>query len=138
MSGRILSIGFTLRRIGYFRRDFSTGEQSLDHVKSYRDKKNGDARCGDHSTDDRGAKHTSRDGAGSGGKPKRQKAEDERKRSHQDRAKTEARAFEGSVEERFAFLVFVLGKFDDKDRVLRGQADEHDQTDLRVNIVLHS
>src|SRR6266496_3672009 len=115
MSGRIRSISFTLRRIGYFRCDFSTGEQSLDHVKSYRDKKNGDARGGDHPADNGRSKHLTCDGAGAAGKPKRQKAEDERKRSHQDRAKTEARAFEGSVEERFAFLVFVLGKFDDKD-----------------------
>src|SRR6266446_7408753 len=112
MSGRIRSIGFTLRRIGYFRSYFSTGEQSLDHVKSSRDKKNGDARCGDHSADDCGAKHTSRDGAGSGGKPKRQKAEDESKRSHQDRAKTEARAFEGGIQQRLAFFIFVLREFD--------------------------
>src|SRR6266576_2917507 len=111
----------------WFRRGFATGEESLNDIKSHRDQEDRDARGGDHAADHGRAEDTSRDGAGSGGKPKRQKAEDERKRSHQDRAKTEARAFEGSVEERFAFLVFVLGKFDDKDRVLRCQADEHDQ-----------
>mgnify|MGYP003693543213 CR=1 FL=1 len=37
--------------------------------------------------------------------------------------KRETRAFECGVEERFAFFVFVLGEFDDKDRVLRRQAD---------------
>ena len=33
-------------------------------------------------------------------------------------------------------LVFVLGELDDQDGVLGGQADQHDQADLRVDIVL--
>ena len=64
--------------------------------------------------------------------------EDERERSHQDRAQAQSRAFERGVEQRFAFFVFVLGEFDDQNRIFRGQTDEHDQTDLRVNVVFHS
>ena len=37
---------------------------------------------------------------------------------------------------RLPFLEFVLREFDDQDRVLRRQPDEHHQTDLRVDIVL--
>ena len=59
------------------------------------------------------------------------------KGSHQDRTKTQTRAFQRRVEQRFALFVFVLGEFDDEDRVLRGQSDQHDQTDLRVNIIFH-
>src|SRR2546430_4111018 len=78
------------------------------------------------------------DSSRTAGKPKRQTSKDERKRSHQDGSQAQARAFERGVEQRFAFFVFVLGKLNNKDRVLRSQTDEHDQTDLGVDVVLHA
>src|SRR5204863_141874 len=46
--------------------------------------------------------------------------------------------FQCGIEERFSFFVFVLGKLDDKDGVFRGEAYEHYQADLSVDVVLHS
>ena len=100
-----------------FRRYFSTGEQSLDHIKRHRDKEDRDSRGGDHSADDGRAEHATGDGARAAGKPKRQKPEDESKGSHQDRAKTQASAFKRSIEERFALLVFILREFNDQNRI---------------------
>ena len=34
-----------------------------------------------------------------------------------------------------AFFVFVLGELDDQDGVLGGEADQHDEADLRVDVV---
>ena len=65
-------------------------------------------------------------------------SKDESKGRHQDRSQTQTRAFERGVEQRLALFVFVLGELDDQDRVFRGQTDEHDQPDLRVDVVLHS
>src|SRR5512141_1614062 len=113
MSGRITSFGLHFSRVGeciakrrfgdwpllrWFRCNFSTCEQSLDHVKSYRDKKNGDARCRDHATDHGRAEHATGNGAGAAGEPKRQTAEDESERRHENRAKAQSRAFERGVE----------------------------------------
>ena len=119
------------------RRRLSASEKSLDDIKRYRDQKNRDARCGDHSADDGRAKHAPGDGAGAAGKPKRQTSEDKCERSHEDRSQAQTRALKRGVDEWFAFFVFVLGEFDDKDRVFSGQSDEHDETDLRVDVVLH-
>ena len=63
-----------LRRRRFF---FSTRKEPLDDVKSYRDKEDRDRGGSDHSTDDRRAEDSARDGTGPAGKPKRQKAEDE-------------------------------------------------------------
>ena len=42
------------------------------------------------------------------------------------------------VDERLALLVLVLGELDDQDGVLGRQADQHDQADLRVDVVLEA
>ena len=39
---------------------------------------------------------------------------------------------------RFAFFVFGLGEFDNQNGIFRGEADEHDQTDLRVDVIFHT
>src|SRR6267154_1816383 len=57
-------------------------------------------------------------------------------RRHQNRSQTKPGAFERRIRQRLSFLVLALGKLDDQNRVLRCQADEHDQSDLRVDIVL--
>src|SRR5205814_8078440 len=118
MSGRILSIGFKLRRIGYFRCDFSTGKQSLNHVERYRDKKNRDARSGDHSADHGRAEHATRDSARTAGEPKRQTAEDESEGRHENRTEAQSRAIERGVAQGFTFLVLSLGELDADDPVL--------------------
>ena len=44
--------------------------------------------------------------------------------------------FERRIHQRLALLVSFLGELDDQNRVLGGQADQHHQADLRINIVL--
>ena len=34
------------------------------------------------------------------------------------------------------FVLFLLGEFDDQDRVFAREADEHDQADLREDVVV--
>ena len=70
------------------------------------------------------------------GKHERQHAEDERQRGHQDRPEPDARRLERGIDDREPFAAQLLGELDDQDRVLRGQADEHDEADLAVHVVL--
>src|SRR5205085_1976450 len=92
MSGRITSFGLHFRRVGEciakrrfgdwqllrrFRCNFSTGEQSLNHVERHWNEKNRDARSGNHSANHGRAEHATRDSAGAAGEPKRQASENE-------------------------------------------------------------
>ena len=52
--------------------------------------------------------------------------------------KPQPRAFQRRIEKRFAFFVFGLGEFDNENGVFRGETDQHDKTDLRIDIVFHS
>src|SRR5205823_12453078 len=91
---------------------FSTGKESLDDVKRYRDKEDCDCGSGDHAADHSRTEYAPGDCPRTTGKPKRQHSENKCKGSHQDRAQAQARASERRIEERFPFLVFVLGDFD--------------------------
>ena len=70
------------------------------------------------------------------GDPQRHASEDERERRHQNRPQAEPRAFQRRIHQGLALFEFVLGEFDDQDRVLGRQPDQHHQTDLRVDVVL--
>ena len=52
-----------------------------------------------------------------------------------NRTKPQAGAFQRCVSQRFAFFKFVFGEFDDQNRVLCRQANQHHQTDLRVHVI---
>ena len=49
-----------------------------------------------------------------------------------------ARRFHRRVDDRGPALLRLLGEFDDQDRVLRGQRDQHDQADLGQDVVVHA
>ena len=91
---------------------------------------------GQHAADDRGAhdlaRHaTRRRVAVHSGTQPRMNAKDVIKMGRRRRrAPSSAASASG-----FALLKFVLGELDDEDRVFRGQADEHDEPNLRVHIV---
>ena len=68
--------------------------------------------------------------------PQRHATENERERGHQDGPQAKPRAFERRIHQRLPLLVLLLGKLDDQNRVLGGQADQHHQADLRVDVVL--
>ena len=66
----------------------------------------------------------------------REHARDEGDGGHQNRPQPQAAGFDGGLERRQAFVLFVLGELDDQDGVLARQADEHDQADLREDVVV--
>src|SRR5580704_14210426 len=109
--------------------------QAFNHVKDGRNEKDPKGAGCKHAADDGGAHdltcHRTRAASG----PKRDAAEDERKGGHKNGAQTQASAFQSGIDERLALLVFVLRKFHDENRVFRGEADEHDQADLGVDVV---
>jgi len=65
--------------------------------------------------------------------PERHAAENERKGSHQDRTQTKSAPSSAASTRAFLF-VLLLGELNDKIRSC-GQANEHHQPDLRVDIV---
>ena len=74
-------------------------------------------------------------GAGAGRGEQRHDAEDEREGRHQDRPEPQPGRFERGRHRILALLAQHLRELDDQDRVLRRQADQHDQADLREDVV---
>src|SRR5579863_8004575 len=89
---------------------------------------------GKHSADHSSAHDLTGDGTGARGSPERNASQDKGKRSHQDRPKAEPGAFQSGVGERLALFGLLLGELDNQNGVFGGEANEHDQADLRVNI----
>ena len=95
--------------------------------------------CGcEHAADDGRAKDLAAYGTGAGSKGKRHGAENESEGRHEDRAEAEFCSRERGLEEGLAFFVFVSRKLDDENGIFRGEADQHDEADLGVEVVLHS
>src|SRR6266851_171871 len=65
-------------------------------------------------------------------------AQNERERSHQNGPQTDARRLHRGFDHRHAFTAQLLRKFNDQNRILAGEPDQHHQTDLAVNVVLQS
>ena len=61
--------------------------------------------------------------------------EDERERRHQNRPQTDARGFDGGVDDAHPATAQLLGELHDENAVLRRQADEHDEANLAVHVV---
>ncbi len=70
-----------------------------------------------------------------GRKCQRQHAEDERERRHQNRPQPDPRRLDRRVDDRLALLAQLLGELDNQDRVLRRQADQHDESYLAEHVV---
>ena len=64
-------------------------------------------------------------------------AEDEGERGHQDRPQAKPRRLHRRFDDLEPFLAPPLGEFDDQNRVLRGQTDQHDEADLGIDVDLH-
>src|SRR5438876_9048222 len=108
----------------------------FDGVKCNRDDEDAEQGGSEHSANNDGAHGLPGDRARTGGKPEWNATEHEGKRSHEDRTKTDASAGECSVSKRFPFFIFGFSKLDDQDRVLSGQPDEHDESNLGIDVVL--
>ena len=91
----------------------------------------------DHPEEDRGAERLAKLPARAARDHQRQHAEDEGEAGHQDRAKPGARRLDRRLDRPCAALFGLLGEFDDQDRILRRQRDQHDQADLGQDIIVH-
>ena len=108
-----------------------------DNVENRR-KKKAEAGYSEHSEKDGGAERLAHFRAGTCAKNQRENAENESKGSHQNRAQSEAAGFDGGGEAVFLIAILdLLGELDDQDGVLAGKPDEHDETDLREDVVVH-
>src|SRR5207245_1391210 len=112
--------------------------EALTDIEAHRDEETGDERVGQHPADHDGAEDPASNRAGTGGGPQRHAAQDERERGHEEGAPTHTDAFERGVDERHTTLVRDLGELDDEDRVLGGEADHHQQADLRKDVELEA
>ena len=74
-------------------------------------------------------------GADPRGEHQREQPDDHRQRGHEDGAKTRYSTLDGSLVDAEATLAALDGELYDEDSVLRQQTDEHDQSDLRIDII---
>ena len=88
-----------------------------------------------HAADDGRTDRVAAIGSGAGGEVERADAEDEGDGGHQDGAEAEFGGFDGGFDDGPALLEELLGELDDEDRVFGGEADEHDEADLDVDVV---
>ena len=109
--------------------------KTLYDVKRDRDQKYRDDGRGEHTADDCRAHDLPSYGTCTGRDRKGQHAEDERKRSHQDRTEPQAGSGERRIDNRLAGLNLYLRELHDEDCILGREPDEHDQTDLGVHVV---
>ena len=84
-----------------------------------------------HADDDYRTENASRLCAGARCDPQRRRPANEGKRGHQDWTQAQTSALERSFNQLATFLEFRFGKLDNQDRILRGQTNEHDQSNLR-------
>src|SRR5208282_700735 len=90
----------------------------------------------DHTAEDRCAYGVASVFSGAAGGDQRDNAEDEGEGSHENRAQADAGSFYGRVDNGHAAFAQLLGEFHDQDGVLGGEAYEHDESHLAVDIVL--
>ena len=67
-----------------------------------------------------------------------QHTENHRQRGHEDRAQSHLCCKEGTLLERHSCMAALRGVLSEEDGGLAEQADEHDETHLKINVVLHT
>src|SRR5262249_19087999 len=112
--------------------------EALTDIEAYRDEETGDERVGQHPADDDGAEDAASNRARTGGGPQRHAAQDESERRHEEGAPAHTDAFERGVDEWHPPFIRDLGELDDEDRVLGGEANHHEQADLREDVELEA
>src|ERR1700761_2124057 len=110
--------------------------QTLHHREGDGNDEDGDECRGQHATDHHRSQNLPRDTPGASCSPQRNAAKDESEGRHQDGAQAELGAGERCIIDALAGHVFLACELDDEDGVLGRQTNEHDQSDLRVDVVL--
>src|ERR1700733_15287815 len=93
---------------------------------------------GDHASENGGADGNSAGATGTGGEHQGYDAQNKCEGSHQDRAQTDFCGFDGGLYRGTSVGAQLLRELDDQNGILAGQADEHDQADLAVHVVLQT
>ena len=106
----------------------------LHHIEAHRDEEAGDERVGQHPADHDGAEYPPPRRARTRRGPQRHAAQDERERGHKEGAPTQTYAFQRCVHQAPSLLEGDFSELDNQDRVLGGEPDEHEQTDLRIHV----
>jgi hypothetical protein len=112
--------------------------EALAHVERHRNDEDGDRRRRQHAAQHGGAEDAPGVRAGAGRQDQRHHAEDERERRHEDRPEPQPRGGQRGVHEARATLVLLLGELHDQDGVLRREADDHHEADLREHVELEA
>src|SRR5712691_5070549 len=89
----------------------------LDQTEDGRNEENSDNARSQHASNDGCTHDLAGHGAGARSRPERDRAQNERKRSHQDWAKPQARSFQCRLTKGLALLVSLFRKLHDQDRV---------------------
>src|SRR5512143_350122 len=108
--------------------------QLLNYREGHGDQEYSDARSGEHASDHSEAHNVPRQGASTRRRGERYASQNEREGGHQDRSQPEFGAFQGRVLGALTLVVLDLRELDDQNGVLGGQADQHDEPDLRVDV----
>src|SRR5450755_2040491 len=114
------------------------GDDGFHNYVEYRDKNEGEGGGGEHAAANGGADGDAAGASRALSQDQRKNSQNKSERSHEDGAEADARGFDRGIDDRAALSAKLLSKFDDQDGVFARQADEHDQTDLAVHIVLQS
>jgi len=99
------------------------------------DKKEIENRGDEHAADYGCANGVAAKFAGSSGDDEGEDAEDEGERRHEDGAETKFGGLDGGFGDGASLAEELLGELDDEDGVFGGEADEHHQADLAVDVV---
>src|SRR5262249_2283080 len=75
-------------------------------------------------------------GARAGGSPERYTSQDEGEGCHKNRPQTQLGSYECSFLGGFTLVVLHLGELHDQNGILGGEADEHDQSNLGISVVV--
>ncbi len=119
-----------------YRRLAPACQTPADHVERGRQQQS-EERDADHPREDGRAQRLARLRAGAAGDDQRRDAENEGKRRHQNRSQALLCGVGRCLESIEAEMIFrLLREFDDQDGVLTREPDEHDQTDLREDVVV--
>lgn len=89
----------------------------------------------DHPSDYCGTENTAGHCSGARRSPQGNASQNECKSGHEDGPETDAGTSQGSFFDALAAFVLRFSEFDDQNRVLGSQANEHDEADLSVDIV---
>src|SRR4051812_48385302 len=113
-----------------------TLQNAADRDEEYRGQEQPQERHANHAGKDGHADRLPQLGTRPGGDGKRNHAEREGERGHDDRAEPVVRGVDGGPHGILAFRLPLTGELDDQDGVLGGKADQHDEADLGQDVVV--